>query len=227
MTFTPRFGEITNYDEVITDKVYNNIKRIINMTDTKWFIYYSRKNIELDTNSYINGIKLIPRNGYSITLIDNYFNQCYFIIPEYYNATRDNIDILQMLNDNTIKTDIPPEFYRKDNPERHTNPTILIRRALGYTDTHDVALSDEEITCLQNNINITTIRHNPMLLQIKCMCYENKFIKLEEKINNLEDTNKSQSIVINRLNNTIQNLERLQKEDSTFMTYLKNLFVWN
>ena len=237
--FTPRFGEITEYDDIITETVYKNIRDELKLDNSVWFILYKRS----EYSKCVMGCATINQEPYTnICLIDNYLNKYIFDIGLREQSWTKNI--LKELNDVN-------EYYKINNKKVFIESVFKeLKRDCKY----DTPLSDEEIKYIQEYCNesdiedisilknkmkahitlqetINTYSNNIYILEDKCryLLNQNELFKeanksLEEKLNALEKQNK---LLIANLESSFKELQTKQNEDSTFMKYLKNLFVWN
>ena len=254
--FTPRFGEITNYDDVITEAVCKNIIEMMNLDSNKvWFISYIPDH--LTSNHTIltpmvsdNGIvRTHIITGMNYVLIDNYLNK-YVIIKKEDNTLLYPCD----LSINNPRKFINPKSddeltlilryyseFKGSADTNHRDNKIKEYKLYDTLDMYKAKLSELEkkiikIEKLQNenseleqqNIlleeNYNTLNNNNELLQ---KSLQEKFNILVEQNELLLETNKQYKSSIQELNIKIIELEKLQNENSSFMKYLKKLFVWN
>jgi hypothetical protein len=250
MTFTPRFGEITNYDWFITESVCNNLKDEMKLDKNVWFILHTR----IEYFHHESQSMTSPggwSKDYKIYLFDNYLNEYEF----YY--CNNNFNILKILN-NDNKLYFPPQ---NDNDRLRYSMVQTHIKNIKNNCKYDTPLSDEEITyirdyCNKEEFEDMIILKNKMKLHITLQktlnnyeiklselegnyntllnnnklfkkSLEEKFITILKQNETLLESNKKYESSIQELNTKINKLEKLQKEDSTFMSYLKNLFVWN
>ncbi len=245
MTFTPRFGEITNYDEVITEIVCNNIKDEMKLDKNVWFILYKR---HMYYKCEMTGSYYSPLPYYKIYLIDNYLNKylvdvkayCPYNSPNTFNLLNDinktyktsdkrfyiEAVIKELIVNCKYDTPLSDEeiTYIRDycNKDDFEDMTILKNRMKSYI-TLQNTLNNYETNVTELERNYNTLLNNNKLLQ---KSLEEKFITLLKQNEALLETNKQYKSSIQELNTKIVELEKLQKEDSTFMSYLKNLVVW-
>ena len=137
--FTPRFGEITNYDDVITEAVCKNIIEMMNIDSNKvWFISYIPDH---STSNYTIRTPIVDDNGIVRTnciagmryvLIDNYLNR-YLIIKK---------------EDNTL---LYPYDLSINNPRKFINPksddelTLILRYYSEFKGSADTNHMDNKI----------------------------------------------------------------------------------
>ncbi len=227
---TPRFGEIAidsndSNTTIATKDFWDSILTGMKLDKGVWIIWYEigqhyRTKMATGLGNISSEVCI-----HDIYLIDNYCNKYKF------SANHDQLLVLQK-----------KEVYNSYTGSGNTAYLFPDKRGCKF----ETPLTDEEITYIKKYCTIVdterfdVFKHKmadyfslqSSLAKLGSMSdvnkpLEDKIDKLLRHIEAIETTNKSQSKVIESMENKITELQKKHTDDSGFITYLKKLFAWN